>query len=155
MKGFWNFIRTHGCVLKYPAHGGWSELLFWYFYRKSFNCGWSHIMRVFPFIPSIVGVSTWILCAVLKAASRDLYFAVANKKPGSPGFSSGWHFSCHAIHFGLNWGWAGRLPAEKYHHSPQLETFTSRLGTVLHLEEDWISAPLDVFLPDCYFQSLS
>lgn len=103
-------------------------------------------MRVFPFIPSIVSVNTWLLCAVLKAVSRDLYFAVANKKPGPPGFSSGWHFSCHAIHFGLNWGWAGRLPAEKYHHSPQLETLTSRLGTVLHLEEDWISATLDVFL---------
>lgn len=53
VKSFWNsFTHILGCALKYPADVGWSELLYWYFYGKSFY-GWSHIDQSFHLLKAL------------------------------------------------------------------------------------------------------
>lgn len=86
----------------------------------------------------------------------------ASKTPSSPGFSSGWHFSCHAIQFGPNWGWADSPPPVA--PLPKLTTIVRSWRTPLAglalcyiFVEDWISAALDekVYPADFHVQPLS
>lgn len=88
------------------------------------------------------------LSAVLMAARGDLYFSVAaSKTPSSPGFSRAWHFSCHAIQLGPNWGWAD----SRHPPLPKLTTIVhswrvspASLALCYIFIGDWISAALDV-----------
>lgn len=112
------------------------------------------LIKAVPFAQSFGDLNTWPLSAVPMAPRTDPYFSfsvAARKTPSSPGFSRGWHFSCHTIKFGLNRGWADG-PRWNYHHGPQLESLTSRLCYIFI--KDWVSTALDVkvFPADCHAQ---
>lgn len=78
--------------------------------------------------------TTWKLPVSLIAVSVNLYFSITGSKTlSTPGFNSGWHFSCHANWFGPNGGCSGQpTPAEKHHRHPQLESPHGRLDSVTH-----------------------
>lgn len=99
-----------------------------------------HILtRVFPCAPSFGGVTIWPLSAVLMAASRNLYFAVACQQDTKLTRVQRWLtflLSRHTVWPKLRLSRqppSSCPPAETYHHSPQLESPTGGLCTVLHL----------------------
>lgn len=127
-------LHSHtGLCFGVPCRCCWRELLFWYFYKKISSLRlvtyWSESFHL------LQALEAWTLnCCLLSSWQQvEIYISPlhASKTPSSLGFISGWHFSCHAIQFGLKWGWEDSPPPaahllKTYHHSPQLESLTSR-----------------------------
>lgn len=95
-----------------------------------------HILTaLFPSIPSIVNVNTWLLCAVLEGTNP--YFAIFNEKEAElTGARPGWHFSCHAIYCDLGSGLADSPSQADFllRNTSAVHNWWPWHGTVLHFK---------------------
>lgn len=127
-------------ALKYPWHGYYSHISI----ENHFSVACHILIIGFLFTPSTGRVNTWLLCAVLETASRDLYFTFASKTPSLARVQQRLTFllSRHPVWPRLRLSrqpLSSRLPAEKSHSSrPAGEPHQLWLGTVLHLKKDWL-----------------